>query len=143
MRSNILIKDFLQRFLAKQLKNIPYKFRINSDDPMIDFWPKAIFHQRFPSKISCARANPKKIPFSETVNYNAWCELALSKKQEQSSRNLFSLSKISNSISCKNWKSWCQWPAPWHLFLSTRWIAAKTYDRMPQKLQMDYIKNLE
>ena len=45
---------------------------------------------------------PKKHPFSETVNYNAWCELALSKKQEQSSRNLFSPSKISNSISCKN-----------------------------------------
>ena len=71
-----LKKDFPQRFLAKQL-NIhgrhglslkiifPYKFRINSDDPMIDFWPKAIFHQRFPPKISCACATPKNIRFQK------------------------------------------------------------------------------
>ena len=45
-----------------------------------------------------------------TVNCNAWCELALSKKQEQSSRNLFFLSENCNTVSRKNWKSWCQWP---------------------------------
>ena len=62
------------------------------------------------SKTSCEAT--KKIPFSETVNYNAWCELALSKKQEQSSRNLFFLSENCNTASHKNWKSWCQWPVP-------------------------------
>ena len=67
LRSNILIKDFLQRFLAKQLKNIPYKFRINSDDPMIDFWPKAIFSLRFPPKISSLQATPKN-----TVSQNCY-----------------------------------------------------------------------
>ena len=33
---------------------------------------------------------------------NAWCELALSKKQEQSSRNLFFLSENCNTASRKN-----------------------------------------
>ena len=66
---------------------------------MIDFWPKAIFSQRF-----LAFRLPKKIPFPKTVicyllfvtqkihfgklstvNCNAWCELALSKKQSLSS----------------------------------------------------------
>ena len=37
-----------------------------------------------------------------TVNCNAWSELALSKKQEQSSRNLFFLSKNCNTVSRKN-----------------------------------------
>ena len=32
---------------------------------MIDFWPKAIFHQRFPPKISCACATPKNIRFQK------------------------------------------------------------------------------
>ena len=66
---------------------------------MIDFWPKAIFSQRF-----LAFRLPQKIPFPKTVicyllfvtqkirfqklstvNCNAWCELALSKKQSLSS----------------------------------------------------------
>ena len=83
---------------------------------MIDFWPKAIFSQRF-----LAFRLPQKIPFPKTVicyllfvtqkirfqklstvNCNAWCELALSKKQEQSSRNLFFLSENCNTVSCKN-----------------------------------------
>ena len=96
---------------------------------MIDFWPKAIFSQRFPPKISSLQATSKntvsqncyllsvicnaKNSFLETVilsNCNAWCELALSKKQEQSARNLFFLFKNCNTVSCKNYKSWCQWP---------------------------------
>ena len=82
----------------------PHKFRLNSDDIFLAVGHIFIkdFLQRFTYGLFCRDSaywkraltlssllqnilrlrNPKKHPFSETVNYNAWCELALSKKQE-------------------------------------------------------------
>ena len=66
----------------------------------------------FPKTVICYLLFVTQKSFLETVILlycNAWCELALSKKEEQSSRNLFFLSKNCNTVSCKNYKSWCQW----------------------------------
>ena len=51
------------------------------------------------------------------------------RKQEQSSRNLFFLSENCNTVSCKNYKSWCQWPVP---------VTSKKNPRSIQKSRKDY-----
>ena len=71
--------------------------------------------KKIPFLKNCNTVTVTQKSFLETVILlycNAWCELALSKKQEQSSRNLFFLSENCNTASHKNWKSWCQWPVP-------------------------------
>ena len=119
----IFIKDFVRQIICESLKyflrsNILKK--ISSKDFQPSDYPKKY---RFPKLLSvicnaknsfletvnCQTVTPitQKIVFRncQLSNCNTWYELALSKKQEQSSRNLFFLSKNCNTVSCKNCKS--------------------------------------
>ena len=92
------LKDFLQRFLAFRL---PQKNTVSQNCYLLS--------------VICNAKNS----FWETVNcqtvtsgVNWHCPRNRNLSSCFKNRNLFFLFKNCNTVSCKNWKSWCQWPVP-------------------------------